>query len=142
MVAPSAPAAVTPTPSTRRRVTLPLYQNSSISCVRSSDIVFPPVDWLGSPRRDRLKRRLEGGEGPLDLRIAVRERDVEFLRCLDHTTPDQGLGERGVPSSVGSECGPVVRDRPLREVDLEHRRLARDLGLKAGARGRLLGAGL
>src|SRR5262245_40663826 len=98
MVAPTAPAAAAPTPSSRRRVTLPLYHMSfaHASCVQFSAMCFLLVD-LGRGLRGRPQGAGEDLQGPLDLGVAVGERHVELLRSLDDAAPDHLVGERRVP---------------------------------------------
>src|SRR5262245_45541305 len=144
--APRAPAAVAPTPSSRRRVTLPLYQND---CTHASSFQFSamarPPRRLGGRFRGRTERRGEDLDRAVDVVLAMGEGHVELLRRLHHAALEHRPCERGVPVAVGCEGGAVVGDGPVREIDLEHGRLARDLGGKArpagGHRQRILEPG-
>src|SRR6185369_16964152 len=68
IVAPSAPAAVAPRPRSRRRVTLPLYQNSfaHAAFVQFSAIGSPPCR-LGCRFRGHLERRGEDLDCAVDV---------------------------------------------------------------------------
>src|SRR3990170_4476698 len=132
MLAPRAPAVAAPTPSSRRRVTLPLYQKPSSfaqgSSFHCSAMSCPPLGRLVFLLRYGLERLLEDLNCPPDFFLPVNERDVELRGRLDDAAPDHLLGEGCVERAVGRERGAVVRNGPVGEVDLEDGRFPYNLG--------------